>query len=1001
MLELLLAISIIGGPAGHADRRFAVTAGNVRTKFFNTGAICGPDRVNPWPRMEWPANSGHTYLYEAGLLIGARVKAYDPVRHDSVWIWIVDDPIQNGGDEDFEPYGGYANPQSDTFAISNNNLTWPSVWPDYITILGDTISNLSGSWPGEFWGGRMMVDTIHGQESFWAMCDSANVEFMPGNSSGNPYYDPGNNMRGLGLTVYGRSYVVTTDTLMRNAIIFDYIIINTSARELDSLVVGYYLDPKIGGPGPDAFDDMYEVDTSLQTFRFYDQDGQGIDADGNPYQTGQFAFVFLQTPGNASDGINNDGDFFIDESPTDGIDNDGDWDPYTDDVGADGIPNTHDFGEMDLWPTVGEPHFEWRDPDEIDEMGLTAAHNFIIGAGGAFAANDSVMGEFMRPGVYDVSPGPGDLVTLVSSGFFRLLPGERTRFVVAFVFDPHRNNTNTLYARVRRLYRIYRNFLGAGIPPAYYQMNFVSPSPGEVISGNYQIEWSPQTHNPEIQRLAASWNNGISYNIIVSFYQVPGSSFSWDTHGWPDGSLYRLKLELIDQQLGFGYAESGIFILDNPDVNGRGMGVILTDNFPDSLRNTISLPVVSGDPEGDDYEVKIFLSVDNMRSWALIYDSIFNATLDTSIFQFDTREYPNTDSAYFAVVCNSQGTEDTTQIAGPFTIANYRHYQSGDSVIAHVAGTGDGEITICKLGNPTTDDTFRLTFTTQNGAIYYSLYNLNSGNYVFTNYPLIPGLESPDFGNMRLLISTVTDTVPGDTSNMHIAGNSNFSIDVQIAPRGIKLPHDYIIHFYDHLVGLAMYNTIRDTITVNFTVLDRTSGELFIPVFVDGDLDSIIANPNGRDALFPVYYQNGHPVPTWKLRFFGPYTNPVPPSDGDIYYVRILDPFDESDTFLIYASRVTSVHENNRGGKLNLQMPTVMLKNRKIQLSLNLPTRTDLSIKVYDVSGRLRIQKFLNSRGPGLISVNIPAYDLRSGIYFLTVKTGIGQKITKKFIILR
>lgn len=55
------------------------------------------------------------------------------------------------------------------------------------------------------------------------------------------------------------------------------------------------------------------------------------------------------------------------DTQTDRIDNDNDWDPLTDDVGSDGIPNTQDADstENNGVPNVGEPNFEWLDPQEF------------------------------------------------------------------------------------------------------------------------------------------------------------------------------------------------------------------------------------------------------------------------------------------------------------------------------------------------------------------------------------------------------------------------------------------------------------------------------------------------------------------------------------------------------------------------------------------------------------------------------------------------------------
>ena len=55
------------------------------------------------------------------------------------------------------------------------------------------------------------------------------------------------------------------------------------------------------------------------------------------------------------------------DSRTDGIDNDGDWNPLEHDVGSDGEPDTQDpdSTENNGVPDVGEPNFEWKDPDEF------------------------------------------------------------------------------------------------------------------------------------------------------------------------------------------------------------------------------------------------------------------------------------------------------------------------------------------------------------------------------------------------------------------------------------------------------------------------------------------------------------------------------------------------------------------------------------------------------------------------------------------------------------
>ena len=90
---------------------------------------------------------------------------------------------------------------------------------------------------------------------------------------------------------------------------------------------------------------------------------------------------YLNKDGLRDSGVDEGIDEMIDESRTDGVDNDGDWNPIKDDVGLDGVPDTHDFGEGDGIPTSGvgtgepgEPHIDLTDVKETDQIGITNAY---------------------------------------------------------------------------------------------------------------------------------------------------------------------------------------------------------------------------------------------------------------------------------------------------------------------------------------------------------------------------------------------------------------------------------------------------------------------------------------------------------------------------------------------------------------------------------------------------------------------------------------------------
>ena len=153
-----------------------------------------------------------------------------------------------------------------------------------------------------------------------------------------------------------------------------------------------------------------------------------------------------------ADGKDNDGngavdenmdegiDEMIDESRSDGIDNDGDWNPLTDDVGLDGVPNTGDYGEGDGKPTSGagtglpgEPDIDVTDVSETDQIGITNAQK--IPAGGLNINSDAQMWfDFMIPGKFfspQLGAQSGDYDLFVSSSFFPLKAGQTEPISIA------------------------------------------------------------------------------------------------------------------------------------------------------------------------------------------------------------------------------------------------------------------------------------------------------------------------------------------------------------------------------------------------------------------------------------------------------------------------------------------------------------------------------------------------------------------------------------------
>ena len=173
----------------------------------------------------------------------------------------------------------------------------------------------------------------------------------------------------------------------------------------------------------------------------------------------------------------------IDEKRDDGIDNDNDWNPLYDDLGADGVAETGDYGELDGMPTAGEPNFDQTDVDESDQIGLTS-FNYFSPANLYPAREDEELWEQLKPGYFDVpsSISNGEPIAgedgdfIYGAGYFPLRAGQTDRFSVALVYG---NDLKDLINNKKTVQDIYNSNYRFPPPPKKPTLTAV-PGDGKV-----------------------------------------------------------------------------------------------------------------------------------------------------------------------------------------------------------------------------------------------------------------------------------------------------------------------------------------------------------------------------------------------------------------------------------------------------------------------------------------------------------------------------------------
>jgi len=181
-------------------------------------------------------------------------------------------------------------------------------------------------------------------------------------------------------------------------------------------------------------------------------------------------------------------DLLIDEKRDNDIDEDGDWDAIADDLGQDGLgpeDETYpgpDLGEGDGKPTQGEPNFGRTDPDESDQIGLTAFNFFNLALAPDLSVDSSLWNR-MTPGRFDEIPRqPQDGDFIYASGYFPLIAGAIERFSVALLFGEDLKDIQSNQIITRQIYNSGYKFPQ---PPRKPKITITQDD------GNVVIYWDP------------------------------------------------------------------------------------------------------------------------------------------------------------------------------------------------------------------------------------------------------------------------------------------------------------------------------------------------------------------------------------------------------------------------------------------------------------------------------------------------------------------------------
>ncbi|HZW38751.1 MAG TPA: hypothetical protein VFF33_05585 [Ignavibacteriaceae bacterium] len=996
-------------------RREGIMDGNlVRTLYYNNG------EVGQWPHQpsgEWPKGSGHSYLDGVATLIATEITApgNNQVVHPletSYREWMDPQPPIGLVKWGLEPIPGYINPQSKKPALNTDPSTWPSYWSDALSLTPEW----NGYWYGYF--GRGVTNSDF--ETFFAMDDSKDEEFKR-----LPYsYYPlaSDSMRGgLGLRVEIRGFQ-WSHVLAEDIIFWHYDIVNISDYDYPLSAFGFYTDCGVGGTN-DSEDDNAAYDTRLDLAYAYDSNGLGVP---DAWKTGYYGYAYLESPGNWSNGFDDDQDGMIDEKRDDGIDNDHDWvgymdlngngkwdadqnEPLNNDVGYDGVGpfdpqyNGPDAGEGDGIPTNGEPNYDKTDKDESDQIGLTSVAIYKLGqggTGGGWAKDDEAMWLKMSSATFDTSIQRSNISMVFASGLFPLKAGQRERFSMALVFGENLEDIIFNKETVQQIYNANYNFS----KPPYKPKLTAIPGDGKVLL--YWDKIAEQSRDPFL---------GYQDND-------PTKGYKKDFEGY---LVYRsTEAEFTDIKI----------ITDS-----KGSPIYWKPIAQFDLIDSIKGP----DPVG----------INGARFWRGSNTGLQNAYIDEDV--------QNGQRYYYALVSYDMGdpnkgtaglqpSECTKIISEDFSgniqfidincavvtpnapAAGYVAPQIVGDVSRVSEGLGTGSLNVMVF-NPSliqSNASYQISFTSV--ADSFPSYHTQSYSIIRTKDGVVDTLErnldstfmgaekfSPPFDGMTLSVVN-NPKITVDTSGW-LVGTSNLRIDVNAnaaqdqITKMLPWPADYELTWYDQIVDTTIYTKIP----INVKAKNLTTGQDVEISLRDFDRSASLTM---GDTIQIIEFVGPQSVANYRVAWNISYRYPLfgdaeLPKGGDKYFIRTNKPFKTDDKF-VFSTKSVSLDKDLAKTQLNkinvvpnpyLGAATWERKNlnstgrgdRKIDF-INLPPQC--TVRIYTMAGSLVKTLYKEDNlSDGTLSWDLiteDGMDIAYGIYIYHVDApGIGEHIGKFAVI--
>ncbi len=286
-------------------RKTSIMDGNLlRATYHNTGHAGRRNNTSLDELLfEYPRNTNREYMYFMSVMFGTEVPDGSTADEDDVFPIVDVAAYKTSRDGrtnwSLNPIVGYVRDDSDEIARSDRGPasplgnTWPDSWPDKFEDGGD---GWAGSWNGFFGRDQFNADV----EFYYKAGDDTYVRYL---SRFQP--DETDPTRG-GLGIILDTRILAWSQTLVNATHFNlFEIKNDGSFDYPRMAFGLWIADFVAGGGP-TDEPIFDNIRSIAYLTDTDRESGGNAFDGG--LIGEMGLKFLETPGNAIDGIDNDGD---------------------------------------------------------------------------------------------------------------------------------------------------------------------------------------------------------------------------------------------------------------------------------------------------------------------------------------------------------------------------------------------------------------------------------------------------------------------------------------------------------------------------------------------------------------------------------------------------------------------------------------------------------------------------------------------------------------------